>query len=61
MMVFCAELSLLRTGRYWRALPGDFPKWRTVHARDRAQRLKCVLDHGRTERQEHGYDWFEGL
>ncbi len=28
--VFCAVLYLLRTG--WRALPSDFPKWRTVHA-----------------------------
>lgn len=30
--VFCAVLYLLRTGCQWRALPGDFPKWRTVHA-----------------------------
>jgi hypothetical protein len=25
-------LYLLRTGCQWRALPGDFPKWRTVHS-----------------------------
>ncbi len=25
-------LYLLRTGCQWRALPSDFPKWRTVHA-----------------------------
>lgn len=30
--VFCAVLSLLRTGCQWRALPRDFPKWRTVHS-----------------------------
>jgi len=30
--VFCAVLYLLRTGFPWRALPGDFPKWRTVHS-----------------------------
>lgn len=30
--VFCAVLYLLRTGCQWHALPGDFPKWRTVHA-----------------------------
>jgi len=30
--VFCAMLYLLRTGCQWRALPSDFPKWRTVHA-----------------------------
>jgi transposase len=30
--VFCAVLYLLRTGCQWRALPGDFPKWRTVHS-----------------------------
>ncbi len=30
--VFCGVLYLLRTGCQWRALPGDFPKWRTVHA-----------------------------
>lgn len=30
--VFCAVLYLLRTGCQWRALPNDFPKWRTVHA-----------------------------
>ena len=29
---FCAVLYLLRTGCQWRALPADFPKWRTVHA-----------------------------
>ncbi len=29
--VFCAVLYLLRTGCQWRALPSDFPKWRTVH------------------------------
>jgi transposase len=30
--VWCALLYLLRTGCQWRALPGDFPKWRTVHS-----------------------------
>ena len=30
--VFCAVLYLLRTGCQWRALPSDFPKWRTVHS-----------------------------
>lgn len=30
--VFCAVLYLLRTGCQWRALPSDFPKWRTAHA-----------------------------
>ena len=27
-----AILYLQRTGCSWRALPGDFPKWRTVHS-----------------------------
>ena len=27
-----AILYLLRNGCAWRALPGDFPKWRTVHS-----------------------------
>ena len=27
-----AILYLLRSGCAWRALPGDFPKWRTVHS-----------------------------
>lgn len=30
--VFCAMQYLLRTGCHWRALPSDFPKWRTVHS-----------------------------
>jgi transposase len=30
--VWCAVLYLLRTGCQWRALPNDFPKWRTVHS-----------------------------
>ena len=30
--VFCAILYLLRSGCAWRALPGDSPKWRTVHS-----------------------------
>ena len=30
--VLCAVLYLLRTGCQWRALPSDFPKWRTVHS-----------------------------
>lgn len=29
--VFCGVLYLLKTGCQWRALPSDFPKWRTVH------------------------------
>ena len=30
--VFCAILYLLRNGCARRALPSDFPKWRTVHS-----------------------------
>jgi transposase len=30
--VFCAVLYLLRTSCQWRTLPGDFPKWCTVHS-----------------------------
>ena len=30
--VFCAVLYLLKSGCQWRALPSDFPKWRTVHS-----------------------------
>lgn len=30
--VFCAVLYLLKTGCQWRALPNDFPRWRSVHA-----------------------------
>ncbi len=30
--VFCSALYLLRTSCQWRALPNDFPKWRTVHS-----------------------------
>ena len=30
--VFCAVLYVLKTGCQWRALPNDFPKWRSVHA-----------------------------
>ena len=30
--VWCAVLYLLRTGCQWRALPGEFPKWRTVYS-----------------------------
>ena len=29
--VFCAVLYLLKTGCQWRMLPGDYPKWRSVH------------------------------
>lgn len=29
--VFCAVLYFLQTGAPWRALPSDFPPWRTVH------------------------------
>jgi transposase len=29
--VFCAVLHLLDTGLAWRALPPQFPPWRTVH------------------------------
>lgn len=30
--VFCAILYLLKSGCQWRMLPGEFPKWRTVHS-----------------------------
>jgi len=30
--VFCAVLYVLKTCCQWRALPHDFPKWRSVHA-----------------------------
>jgi len=30
--VFCAVLYLLHSACSWRSLPGDFPKWRTVHS-----------------------------
>lgn len=30
--VWCAVLYLLRTGCQWRALPSDFPNWRTMHS-----------------------------
>ena len=31
-MSFVPILYLQRTGCSWRALPSDFPKWRTVHS-----------------------------
>lgn len=30
--VFCAILYLVKSGCQWRMIPGDFPKWRSVHA-----------------------------
>lgn len=30
--VFCGVLYLLKTGCQWRALPHEYPKWRTVHS-----------------------------
>lgn len=30
--IFCAVLYLLKSGCQWRMLPGEFPKWRTVHS-----------------------------
>lgn len=30
--VWCGLLYVLRTGCQWRALPSDFPDWRTVYA-----------------------------
>jgi transposase len=30
--VFCAVLYVLKSGCQWRMLPGEFPKWRTVHS-----------------------------
>jgi len=30
--VFCDVLYVLKTASPWRSLPGDFPKWRSVHA-----------------------------
>lgn len=29
--VFCGLLYLLKSGCQWRMIPGDFPKWRTIH------------------------------
>ena len=31
-LLFCAGHEVLRTGCQWRALPSDFPEWRTVHS-----------------------------
>ena len=30
--VFCGILYVLKTGCQWRALPSDFPKWKTVYS-----------------------------
>jgi transposase len=30
--VFCSVQYLLKNGPQWRAMPVDFPKWRTVHS-----------------------------
>jgi len=30
--VFCAVLYVLKSGCQWRMLPGEFPKWGTVHS-----------------------------
>ena len=30
--VFCGMLYVLKTGCQWRALPHEYPKWRTVHS-----------------------------
>lgn len=30
--VFCGELYLLKSGSQWQMLPGEYPKWRTIHA-----------------------------
>ena len=30
--VFCAVLYVVKSGCQWRMIPGDFPKWRSVHA-----------------------------
>jgi transposase len=30
--VWCTVLYLLKSGCQWRMLPGEFPKWRTVHS-----------------------------
>ncbi len=29
---FCGVLYVLKTGCQWRALPHEYPKWRTVHS-----------------------------
>jgi len=56
--VFCAVLYLLRTACQWRALPGDYPKWRTVHA---YFAIWSEPRKGRAEREEHGHGSLEGL
>ncbi len=30
--VFCAVFYLIKSGCQWRMLPGELPKWRTVHS-----------------------------
>src|SRR5690606_14423926 len=29
--VFCGVLYVLKSGCQWRMIPGDLPKWRTIH------------------------------
>lgn len=29
--IFCGALYIVKNGCEWRALPSDFPKWRSVH------------------------------
>lgn len=68
--VFCAVLYLLRKGCPRRALPSDFPKWRTVHSyfakwsevdKDGGSLLEQALKNRRAERQEHGHGGAQGL
>ena len=38
--IFCALLYILKTGCQWRALPNDYPNWKSVHVYFRLWRKK---------------------